>query len=135
MQTYHLKKYGFSIVLPDKWELTQKNNTVSCFDPINGVGALQISVFFFNSENEISSKEELINFIKKRGISYSDIKQDLNIKQNSTSLQYVQNDEFWYVMVLVDVGKIFFITYNCEIQDQFIEIDEIEKIISGIKQE
>lgn len=133
MQKYNLNRYGFSIVLPDDWELEQEKNVFTCYNPTEGVGALQISVYYSELKNSIDPRKELIDYLTERNILDDEIIESIESTSSKSSVSYVEEDDYWEVTIMVKRDKIFFITYNCEMQDQLEEQVEVEQILKSIK--
>lgn len=63
MQHYNYENTSLNLVFPDTWGLEQDQNLISLCDLVNGVGALQFSVFFPPDTGTVSLKNELIDFV------------------------------------------------------------------------
>jgi len=133
MQKYNLSRYGFSVVLPDSWKIEQDKNTFTCYNPIEGVGALQISVYYNEPDKKVFHKKELVDYLTEKGIIDDDVIKSIETILSMSSVSYIVNDEYWEIAIMTKKEKIFFITYNCEVQDQLEETKDRKRIIKSIK--
>jgi hypothetical protein len=74
---------------PDKWEIAQDESTLSIYDPVDGLGVLQISSYNVPDPKEISIKDELEEFIEER--------------HNEITVHLT--DDFAYTPYLIDENK------------------------------
>ena len=134
MKKYKLKNKKISISYPKNWEIEEDNGLISIFDPMNGVGAIQISSYLKDEKSEINKKEELREYLRKEylDLNADEIISKIQENNNFVYFEYTINDEFWQYRLFASKDTIVFITYNCEDQDKELEKDKINDIINAI---
>lgn len=133
-----MQQYNFENISLSKWpewELQSEDGVISIYDPVNGVGALQVSVYNIPYEGESDLKSELAEFVTDY------IEEEIREKIISTSqlndgyafVELENTENYWLFILFRDLNTVAFITYNCELEDKKIEMSRIWEVIKSIK--
>ncbi len=126
------------IALPENWEAEEDhNNALLNIYSHQGKGVLQIS-FVTRTKIDGHLKDDLMDQLelhiarkKPRSILVLPrIKEEKNYLIGC--LEYILDNRYWRVFVLINEMKLLFITYNCDEIDKEEELAEINSIISSI---
>ena len=126
MKLFHFDN-GIEVKMPDNWKVEEEGNVVSLYDPENGVGALQFSIYKANSSS-INVSDELEDYI-------DDKHEHLDIKQisNYAYCDIIDEDDvYWRYWLFLKMDDVVFVSYNCDETDKNHEYDLINDIIESV---
>ena len=122
----------YQLVRPKSWEIEEDENTISIYDAINGVGAINITSYLIPKDYQFDVKKELIEFVDREDIPQNSIKTTFADHKKIASLELAIEDQYWRYYVLFCNHKALFITYNCRAVDKNKELDEVSQIVESI---
>ena|SRR5579863_2047561 len=122
----------YQLIHPKSWEIEENENTISIYDAIKGVGAINITSYLIPQDYQFYVEKELIEFVDKEDIPQNGIKVILVDKKKIAFLELEVEDRFWCYYVLFCNHKALFITYNCKAVDKNKELDEVSQIVKTI---
>jgi len=126
MKIFKYNDSPFSIQIPDNWVLERDKNVISIYDPQNGFGALQISIYYVDILKTISIKTELLDFLAEKHLNV-DVKE-----QNGYAYCNVnENGTYWKYWLIRKDTVLAFATYSCGLNDSEKESEVIENIIQS----
>ncbi|HEV8283660.1 MAG TPA: DUF3805 domain-containing protein [Chitinophagaceae bacterium] len=114
---------------PDKWEIAQDESTLSIYDPVDGLGVLQISSYNVPDPKEISIKDELEEFIEER---HNEITVHLTDDFAYTPYLIDENKRYWKYWLILKKNTLIFCSYNCQKEDFGKEEKTLNEIIASI---
>ena len=126
MKCFKYDDTEFSIFFPDSWTIARDMNLISLYDPNDGVGVLQFSVFYVDENKIVSLKSELADFLEGKHLNFK-----ISSKTNYAYCWLTENETFWQYWLFRKRNIIVFVTYNCKIIDVGAESETIEKIIES----
>ncbi len=126
MKTFKYNDSDFSLLLPDNWILEREENLLSIYDPENGVGALQLSIYYIEESRKVSLKDELIEFLAARHQSF-----DVNEQVGYAFCHVNEDGVYWKYWLIQKANIIAFATYNCAMIESNKETELIESIIQS----
>ena len=59
MRRYTDDKFGFVFLYPNDWTWEKEDNVISIYNPENGLGALQFSIYYVGNDSRVDLKTEL----------------------------------------------------------------------------
>ncbi|MEL6821685.1 MAG: hypothetical protein AAFP70_07995 [Calditrichota bacterium] len=140
MVKYFPNSSWYSLELPQGWVSEAGENNTAFYDEINGVGAIQITAYSFpkNARPIPEPRRELIEYLQTQnasGWNSKDIKDHITDKAKIASCEFEDQSErkFWKVQINIANNKLIFITYNCDVNDQTIEIKLVETILDSLE--
>jgi hypothetical protein len=124
------KKYsdegkGLELIYPEDWKAELKDNVLSVYDELNGVGVLQFSTYHIPNPEAINLGDELSEFLKDKHGSI-----EINMGNNYASAEYLDDEErYWKYWLFLKKDILIFASYNCEKDDIGKDDKEIDKIL------
>lgn len=109
-------------------ELDENIHTI--YDP-DGVGALQISAYM-KQDGDITEKE-LLNKTQLNEKKQQFLRKDDWGQFKGFQLVYKEKQDFWRKWWLMNKDLFLFVTYNCEIEDEEVEFESINKSLNTLK--
>jgi hypothetical protein len=130
MQLYNYKSTSLNFIIPDDWQIEEENNFLSIYDPINGVGALQFSVFWPPDAALVTLESELIEFITDsyKKAFFATVQDD----RAYTDYLVHENGAYWKYWLIRKDDMIIFGTYNCSKENAGKEDKIVDEIINLI---
>jgi hypothetical protein len=125
MKTYELNNL-ISFYYPNNWIVEVDEKLVSVYDQINGVGALQLTIYEIHNNDEIDLLKEFTEFINERHIDF-----DVNNKGECLYSEISDEDIWWRYWLLKNGNVLIFATYNCDIPDKGKEDMIVDKIVKS----
>jgi len=120
---------AWSIDILPEWENEDDPECLTIYHP-NGVGALQLSSA---KKQEGSVTQEDLDFHTKQEwgnpskCTFGDFA--------GQAYKFVSEDSFWFWWILANGSVLLRASYNCEIQDKNVEIEEINNMLKTLKRE
>ncbi len=128
MKKYDILPNGLGIIFPDDWTVEMEGNIVSVYNPVNGVGALQFSIYQSFDSSDINLKEFLAEYLrdKFRNLNISEF--DKYVTAESIDLE----NKWWKFWLFTKTKALIFASYNCSkdfiLEEQF----KAEKIVESL---
>jgi hypothetical protein len=119
---------GLSFILPDDWIVDSNDTVISVYDPINGVGALQISIYQHKSSPEIKLKNYLEDYLGDKFENISISQFDRHVTATSLS----KENEWWKFWLFMKDNSLIFASYNCEKGNIYKEETIVENIVESL---
>lgn len=119
---------GLSIILPDDWIVDSNDIAVSVYDPINGVGALQISIYQHKSSPEINLKSYLEDYLGDKFENISISQSDRYVTASSLN----KENEWWKFWLFMKGNSLIFASYNCDKDNIYKEETIAENIVESL---
>lgn len=125
MKSFYFDK-GIKVMIPDGWEEEKGDSLMSLYDPIEGVGALQLSFYKVSNPDSIDLCKELEEYL-------NDKHDNINIRRlaNYAYCSVVDEDGvYWRYWLFLKLRDVVFASYNCDeaVKDQeYGVIDDIVK--------
>ena len=116
-------------LLPD-WCAEQENSCTSLWS-YEGVGALQVSAY--KKTDEVVSEKDISELSEGGYPEGAEVNDDLSGAFKGIRVSFSENGKYWRKWWLCNDSLMLFITYNCDVEDQRIEIEKVEKMISTLK--
>jgi hypothetical protein len=126
MESFNLNN-NLKLTAPDNWQIETEKNVTSLFDPNNGVGALQFSLYQVPNINSIDLIEELKQYMADK---YDDV--NVNLVDSYAYSDVTDKDKYWRYWLLKAGGIVIFASYNCAENDKNIETFAVDTIIKSI---
>ena len=127
MKYYKLDKSELSFEHPENWKISNEENIISVFDPIDGYGALQFSVYNKNDNTPINLLDELGEYLSKRHEDCEILMKDKFAYCNCLD----EEDILWRYWLFQKKGNIIFASYNCTLNDGGKDDEIIDAIIKS----
>lgn len=127
MNNYKDAVSGLQIVYPSGWILEKSESGVVLFDPINGYGAINFSLYRVSEDSTVNHKEQLDEFLKANNYSAYTI----NEGEYSASVSVQNSDRYWQYWLFDLYGYLVLASYNCEIEDIGKERNDVSDIVSS----
>ncbi len=118
---------NFQIKYPENWEVKEEENIISLYDPKNGYGALQFTVYFVDN-NDIDIKVELEEYIKSRHENYEIFKEKPFLAHG---YNVIEEEKHWQYWIYKRNNFLVFASYNCAKEDIGKERGEIKSILEN----
>lgn len=128
--------YWFELTVPASWSCQREENCHCFYDEMNGVGALQLTAYEFPPDEDVDPKSELLNYLETSNFKYSEAEINFTDLEDRREAQVVcldQSEGYWEIWRIVEKNKFFFITYNCDLQNQSIELDKVKQIVLSLE--
>jgi hypothetical protein len=118
----------FKAVIPDNWVGEVEDGVNTLCEPIEGVGALQFSVFTVEDPSSVALKEDLADLLDNESTG------EISLKNNCAQTIYLDEseDKYWKYWLIQKDSHLFFGTYNCNKKYKEIEASTVEEIINFI---
>lgn len=117
-----------TLMLPRSWEVHQDDNVISIFDPRNGLGALQFSIYYSEQPQHVDIGNELCIFLKDKTVLA-----EITILDKLSYSQFIDSGgTFWRYWMMKSNTQIFLISYNCALDDMGKEDTVVDDIISSL---
>lgn len=128
----------FSLVLPIDWIYSESEGTISCYDPENGVGVLQVSLFERASVGIVTEREVrdlAVRFGENRkwDLSLPDLSVEISDRGFMAKFEFydtLTTDDFWYVVHFLTAERMALVTYTCELEDVTVETGVVKDILT-----
>lgn len=127
MKVYKINE-GISFSFPSNWLVEHDNNLISVFDPQNGVGALQFSIYEIKDTNSINLVEKLSDYLEEK---HGAVSVKLFIDYSYSDLTD-EDGVYWRYWLFSKKNRIIFVSYNCAQEDIGQEDTEIMQIIKSL---
>lgn len=118
---------GITVTIPEEWEVYQENGVVTIYDPVKGVGALQLSLY--GKSKEVNVLDELKDYLSDK---YEDVAVDL-LDGRAYSETVDEDDVYWRYWLFLKKDDIIFMSYNCDEEEKDRETTVIDEIIRSIE--
>ena len=128
MKNYSDDKFGFVFVYPDNWNCEKEDNVITLYDAENGLGALQLSVYYVGNKNRLDLKSELEDFLQ----DYESVK--VEMKDNLAYSTFNDGDRVWQYWLFQSGNSLIVATYNCATEDKGKENNTINSILCSFVQ-
>ena len=125
---YMDNKFGFIFFYPNDWIWEKEENIITVYNPKNGLGALQFSIYYVGNDREINLKVELEDFLE----DYNSFK--VEIIEGKAYSRIKDEDRIWYYWFFQSGNSLILATYNCEIKDEGKENELIKNILNSFTQ-
>ena len=125
---YMDNKFGFIFFYPNDWIWEKEENIITVYNPKNGLGALQFSIYYVGNDREINLKVELEDFLE----DYNSFK--VEIIEDKAYSRIKDEDRIWYYWFFQSGNSLILATYNCEIKDEGKENELIKNILNSFTQ-
>lgn len=119
------EQFGFTF--PNSWEIENDENLVSVYDPENGLGALQFTLYGVDDPSDIDLISELEDYLGDRHRNFDIENGDGFVHSNVRD----EDGVWWRYWFFIKDKTLVFATYNCDQQDKGKEDQEVEKIIKS----
>jgi len=129
MQIFKYNDSDLSFSIPDNWVFEREKNLISVYEPHDGVGALQFSIYYIDEDRDISLQSELIEFLNGKHSKF-EVKNILNYVYCFLN----ENGTYWKYWLFRKNIILVFATYNCAMNDADKESEVIERIIQSASQ-
>ena len=128
MKTYRIASGGFSFQYPDDWQVQVNNDIVAVFDPLLGLGAIQISVY-----RPLNTPVADIETAFKE---YLSVRHDDFIFEDRTPFYHGSasghDGTLWEYWMFAWGDSAILATYNCHIRDAGKERKKVQEIIESL---
>lgn len=127
MKNYQYNDH-FGFAYPETWEVGNDGNLISVYDPENGLGALQFTLYEVVEPSGIDLISEFEDYLGDRHGHFE-------IQTGGDFVYCIVKDEeevWWRYWLFIQGNIMVFATYNCEQQDKGKEDQEVERIIKSI---
>ena len=119
---------GIKVMIPDSWEQEKRDNLVTLYDPVAGVGALQFLFYKASNPDSIDLGKELGGYLE-------DKHDGVDIKQ-STKYAYCsvvdEDGVYWRYWLFLKLGDVAFASYTCDEAVKKQEYGLIDDIIKSL---
>ena len=127
-KAYRLTGTDLKLRLSRNWEVQEEGNVISVFDPKNGLGALQFSIYFVEAAVGINVANELRDFLEDKTADA-----EITSFDNYAYSQFYDEEEtFWRYWIFREGNHIIFASYNCSSEDAGSEDGSIDKIMKSV---
>ncbi len=136
MKQYQATSGWYNLHLPEKWEVENEGSLISVFDPVSGVGTLQISALSVPLDRELDLVQELARYllyrvkIKSKSDLISKIKSEANCAFCELFTERNRYSSYW---MFYKNNKLIFVTYNCPGEDFAKEREIVEQILNSLE--
>jgi len=114
----------WSLDMPKGWTYEETGLSVAFYNP-GGIGTLNVSVYRKDELVTDSDLRELADCVRLSPVGACDA--------SGFTCNVIQGNRFWIKWWLRSGNVMVFVTYNCDIQDQGTEENEIDHLISSIE--
>lgn len=119
----------WEVDLPDEWVAVCDDGPAAICHP-DGVGALQVSSF---SKGSLVTDDDLLDFAREYSAADAQI-YDLTCGDfQGIALTFVIDETYWRHWYLRCGQQMLFVTYNCSVGNRGIEDEEIELILTTLR--
>ena len=124
------KSSWWVVELPSDWSAEEDDNCVT-LSAERGVGAFQISAYRRDSE---SVTDEDLNDFAEDELSVGIIPQDVSCGDfRGIAISYAADERFWRKLWLRSGSLLLYVTYNCGVKEQAVEIESVNRMLSSLK--
>lgn len=117
-----------TLMLPRSWEVHQDDDIISIFDPRNGLGVLQFSIYYSEQHQHVDIGNELGILLKDKTVLSK-----ITILDKLSYSQFIDSEgTFWRYWMMKSNTQIFLISYNCALDDMGEEETIVDSIISSV---
>jgi hypothetical protein len=124
-----------SLTIPHNWVFHENDGVVSCYDPTDGVGVVQVSLFRRNPSESVKKADAYAVARAFAATKQWDLlDHDIVVRKNAADFVCVfgkKNERYWYVAHVVSVSRMALITYNCGLEDVGLETPLVESILGS----
>ena len=133
MKRYVSPSQFYQLDIPIEWSYSEEDNLVSFYNDEDGVGTLQISSYLIDNNYEVDISLELAEFVaESQNIDKKKVLSSIKKRDNLVFYININNGAYWEYNMLLENGKLLFITYNCQEKNQFIEKNVRQRIVESI---
>ena len=122
----------YQLVHPGNWKIEENENTITIYDTLNGIGAINITSYMIPIDYEFFVEKELVEFVDNDEIIHNNIKVTQVDQTNIAFLEFVIDNRYWQYYTLFCNHKALFITYNCNVVEKNKELSLVKQIINSI---
>lgn len=125
---YYYTNGRFKALIPGNWIVQEEDDIISLYNPEEGVGALQFSLFSIENALNIDLKKELGILLENKFTG------EIILKDNCAEAIYFneKNNKYWrYWLIKNTAGLLIFGSYNSDDNDKEIEKDTVQEIIKS----
>jgi hypothetical protein len=129
MKFFKLDNSELSFEYPNNWTTLKEDNIISVYDSVNGLGALQLSVYYKKEVRPTNLSEELEEYLTKRHEDFEIVLKEKLAYCNCLD----EENKLWRYWLFQKANNIIFASYNCYLEDggkEDIIVDEIIKSAS-----
>ncbi|GAA3934939.1 hypothetical protein GO495_15050 [Chitinophaga oryziterrae] len=130
MKKQHYNETNIIFTYPNSWQIEQDKNVISLYDPINGVGSIQFSIYYASNSQNISLKDELEDYVSDKHnkfvISVNDLYACTNYLLDEDGVRY------WKYWLFIKDNMLVFASYNCEKEDYGKEEKIVDEIMNAL---
>jgi hypothetical protein len=122
----------FNLDLPGNYIMDDSNETINIYNDISGKGAITITIYTIPGNIKFDLGSELKDFAKS--IDKNLNTDELPIKiSGMASTNFIMNNTYWKLWIFFKNANAVFATYNCNIDDEEMEIHEINSIMNTLE--
>lgn len=118
---------NFQIKFPENWEINEEENIINLYNPQNGYGVLQFTIYFVEN-NDIAIEVELEEYVKSRHSNYEILKEKSSLAHG---YNMIEDEKHWQYWIYKGENFLVFASYNCAKDDIGKEGVEIKKILEN----
>lgn len=136
MKQYSSSTGWYNLYLPKNWEVEDEGSLISVFDPVKGVGTLQISALSVPLDQELDLVEELARYLiyRVKIKSKADLISKIKIDSNCAFYEvFKEGNRYCSYWMFYKNYKLIFVTYNCPGEDFAKEREIIEQILNSLE--
>jgi len=129
---------SFSLEIPEQWTSSEEEGVVSCYDPENGVGVVQVSLFAWTPSGAVTRRQAqdvTLRFLANRSWSLSedDISQSEAASGIITEFEYedIEQGSYWRVVHVFSSTRMALLTYTCALKDVSVEGELVGHLLSS----
>jgi hypothetical protein len=130
MNSKEYRNGKFKAVIPSNWavEEDEDESIISLYNPEEGVGALQFSLFSVENPLNIDLEKDLRDLLENPFIG------EITVRDNCAETFYLDKEikKHWRYWLIKKENLIIFGSYNCDDDDKEIESDVVQEIINSI---
>ncbi len=125
MQNQIFERGRFKTAFPKSWSSSDENGVISFYNSVDGVGALQFSIFNVPNSSSLILESELSDLIDER------YDQQTVINSDFVKAYYLDKEtkKHWKYCLFRKPGLLIFASYNCPEKDIKIEEKFVEEIV------
>ena len=136
LKEYVLATGLYNIRLPENWVVEEEGSLISVYEPVTGVGRLQISSYSIPPEQKLDLVEELAKYLiyRVKIRSKSDLISKIKKEANSAFFElFTEENHYSSYWMFFKNYKLIFITYNCVAEDFGKEKEIIDQILNSLE--
>lgn len=129
---YTSRNGWYRLTYPSSWIVEEEEDLATFSDPVNGVGALQISAF--KAPNPQDPTQLLLEYLSDHDLRLDREKLRSYTVNGKSVASYGYKTPPWSkrIWFVCQARYILFVTYNCKLEHTGREDREVEKIVASI---